>query len=183
MATKVQEKAGVAFGPKLGFASTKKVDFSVTDDKKSFEIRFRTALSAGVGTPSFDGLKKTRAPVSTNVFSAVVPASGKNVRTSIVVNGFGVTEPGTNTAVVITANGQHSVTHFTDTDEAFTASLAFRAKALTDVRVTVVLVAEREAAHPGASALIAVTDISADTALTRKKPAKRAPGKVAKKSR
>jgi hypothetical protein len=183
MATKVQAKDGVTFGPKLVFSSTKKVDFSVTDDKKAFEIVFRTALAAGVGTPSFKGLKKTRAPVNTNIYSAVLPASGKNVKASIVVNGFGVTEPGTNTAVVITANGQHSVTHFTDSDEAFTASLPFRAKALTDVRVTVVLVAERAATHPDASALIAVTDISADTFTPRKPTGKKVAKKAAKKSR
>lgn len=169
MATDSQASDGVKFGQKLKFSSTRKVDFSVTDDEKSFEIRLRTALSAGVGTPNFDGLKKTRASVNTRVFSAVVPAAGKGVRMAIVANGFGVTEPGTNAAVVIMANGQHSVTHFSDSDGAFTASLPFRAKELTDVRVTVVLVAERDGAHPEASALIAVTDISADAALARRK--------------
>lgn len=169
MTSKSQATDGVIFGAKLKFSSNRKVDFSVTDDERSFEIRLRTAMSAGVGTPSFDGLKKTRAPLSTNIFSAVVPATGKAVRMSIVVNGFGVTESGTNASVVIMANGQHSVTHFADSDGAFTASLPFRAKKLTDVRVTVVLVAERDTAHPEASALIAVTDISADAALARRK--------------
>lgn len=173
MAIKLPDKHGVIFGPKLTFSSTRKVAFSVTDDKKSFEIQFRPALSAGVGSPSFDGLKKTRAPVSANLYSAVVPSAGQNVKMSIVVNGFGATEPGTNTTVVIAANGQHSVTHFDALDEAFTASLALRAKTLTDLRVTVLILAERHAAHPGAAALIAVTDISADTFVPRKKAAKK----------
>jgi len=179
MANKLPAKDDVSFGPKLKFSSTKKVNYTVTDDKKSFEIQFAQPLAAGVGTPVFDGLKKTRAPIGTNLYSAVVPSAGKNVKMSIHLNGFGETEPGTNTTVVMATNGQHSVTHFDTMDGAFTASLAFRAKSLTDLRVTVLIVAERHAAHPGASALIAVTDISADTFVPRKKAAK----KATKKSR
>jgi hypothetical protein len=164
---------GVSFGESLIFSSLKKVDYALSDDKKAFEIRFDTGLAAGVGTPVFEGLAKTRAPVSTRVYSAVIPATGEDVEVSLNVNGFGVTEAGTNTVLVLTANDQHIVTHFAaEKDEGFAAALPFRAKAVTEIRLTVVLIAERDSLHPDASALIAVTDIGADAALTPREPAR-----------
>lgn len=171
---KVAANDGLTFGAKLTHSSTEKVGFSVSDDEKAFEIRFETALAAGVGNPVFDGLERTPAPISTNVYSAVIPVAGKGgVKTSFVANGFGVTEPGTNTMLILTVNDQLSVTHFASKkDEAFTVAFAYRPKAVTDIRLTVVLIAERDSTHPAASALIAVTDVSADAAL-KKKPKKR----------
>jgi hypothetical protein len=179
MAHKLPAPDDVSFGPKLKFSSIRKVDYTVTDDKKSFAIAFAPALAAGVGSPVFDGLKKSRAPIGTNLYSAVVPASGRSARMSIVLNGFGAAEPGTHATVVIMANGQHGVTHFDALDEAFTASLAVRAKALAELRLSVLIVVERQADHPGASALFAVNDISVDTFVPRKKAAR----KSTKKSR
>lgn len=179
MANKLPATDDVSFGSRLKFSSNRKVDYTVTDDRKSFAITFAPPMAAGVGTPVFDGLKKTRAPIGTNLYSAVVPGTGRNVKTAIVLNGFGQTEPGTNATLVITANGQHSVTQFDALDGAFTASSSFRAKPLTDLRVSVLIVAERHATDPEASALIVVNDISVDTFVPRKKPA----GKAAKKSR
>ena len=178
MATNDRAGGGVTFGEKLKFSSSRKVDFALSDDKKAFEIRFDTALAAGVGTPVFDGLKKTAAPVNSSVYSAVVPIVGKSPRMSIVVNGFGTTEAGTNTKLVLTANDQHSVTHFPagQDDEAFTVAFPYQGKTGTDLRLTIVLIAERDSAQPEASALIAVNDISADAALTRK-PGRKMPRK------
>lgn len=175
MASKVQKSGGVTFGEEPTFSSEKNVVYDLTDDKKAFEIQIVPALAAGVGTPSFDGVPKTDAPVSTRIYSAVIPATGKNVRTSFVVNGFGLTEAGTNTVLILSVNDQHRVTHFAPgKDQAFTAALPYRAKAVTDIRLTVVLVAERDSTHPDASALIAINDISADAALTKKKPRRKA---------
>jgi len=171
----------VTFGAAPTFTSEEKVDYFLADDKKAFEIRFQTALAAGVGSPVFEGVPKTEAPVTTRVYSAVIPARGKNLKTSFVVNGFRVTQPGTNAMLVIAVNDKHSVTHFgtAKKDEAFTAALPYSAKAPEDIRLTVMLVAERDSTHPDASSLIAVNDISADTVQQKKKPAKK---KSAKKS-
>jgi hypothetical protein len=46
---------------------------------------------------------------------------------------------------------------------------------VAELRLSVVLVAERDSAHPDASALVAVTDISTDAASNRKK---KPPGKT-----
>jgi hypothetical protein len=45
---------------------------------------------------------------------------------------------------------------------------------VTDIRITVFLLAERDAAHPGASALVAVTDITSDAALAKQRATTRA---------
>jgi hypothetical protein len=168
MAHKIQTSDGVTFGEKLTYSSLKTADYSLSDDRKAFEIRFNPGLAAGVGTPVYDGLHATHAPINTRVYSAVIPATGNNLNTSFVLNGFGMTEAGTNATLVLTVNDQHSVTHFgADREEgAFTATLPYRAEVASDLRLTVVLIAERDAAHPDASALIAITDISADTAFT-----------------
>jgi hypothetical protein len=175
MTRKAHATGGVTFGEGPTFSSEKKIAYHLEDDKQAFEIRFDTTLAAGVGTAIFDGVPKTDAPVSTRIYSAVIPATGKNVKTSFVVNGFGATEAGTNTVLMLSVNDQHSVTHFAPNrkDQAFLAALPYRAKTVTDVRLTVVLVAERDSTHPDGSALIAITDISADAAFTGKKPAKR----------
>jgi hypothetical protein len=161
---------GVSFGEKLAFSSSK-VDYAVSDDKKAFEIRFPTALAVGVGTPSFEGVK-TGTPVSTTIYSAVVPVTGKSLKTTVIANGFAAIEAGTHTVLVLTVNDQHSVTHFgkKKNDEAITASLKFQGKAVRDLRLTLALIAEQASTSPDASALIAINDISTDAAFKKPKP-------------
>lgn len=120
------------------------------------------------GPPFFDRAPKTDPPVSTCIYSAVIPATGKNVETSAVLDGLGTTEARTHAVLMLRVNDQPSVTHFVPNtkDQPLVAALPYRATTLTDVRLTVVLVAERDAAHPDGSALIAINDISADAAFT-----------------
>jgi len=167
MATGNTANGNVTFGKKLAFSSKRSASFDLTDDKKSFLIRFNPALAAAVGAVVFEGVPKSRSPVSTNVYSAVIPASGGRVKTTIVANGFGSTEAGASTVLILSANGQQSVTNFPPgkDDAAFTASMTLEDDALTDIRVTLVLIARRDAAHPGAAALVAVNDLSVDLAL------------------
>src|SRR5262249_62007592 len=127
------------------------------------------ALAAGVGTPDFDGLKLTGAPINARLYSAVIPVTGKNLKTTFVLNGFGVMDPGATTKLMLTVNDQHSVTHFAPRDEqAFTVLMPFQADAVTDIRITVAVLAERDATHPDASALIALNDISADARIPQR---------------
>jgi hypothetical protein len=171
MAKKPRAAGGVTFGEQPTFTSEPNIAYQLSDDKQAFEIKFDTTLAIAVGPVVFDGVPKSDAPVRTRAYSAVIPAKGKNVKTSFVVNGFGATGPGTHTVLVLNVNDQHSVTDFVPRkkDQAFTVALPFRAKTLADVQVTVVLLAEHDSAHPDGSALLAVTDISADAAF--KKPA------------
>ena len=167
MAKTNQTSEDVTFGKSLTYSSIQEVAYNLSDDKKAFTITLQTALAAGVGTPVFDGLALTGAPINTRIYSAVVPATGKNLKTTFVLNGFGSTDPGTSTKLVLTVNDQHSVTHFGPRgDQAFTVMMPFQAEAATDIRITVVVIAERDSTHPDATALIALNDISADARAT-----------------
>ena len=163
MARTNQTGDDITFGDALTYSSIQEVVFNLSDDKKAFTVTLPVALAAGVGTAGFDGLALTDAPINTRVYSAVIPATGKNLKTTFVLTGFGLTQPGTSTKLVLTVNARHRVTHFGPReDQAFTVLMPFRAKAATDIRVTVVVIAERDSTHPDASALIALNDISAD---------------------
>jgi hypothetical protein len=170
MAGKATKEVGVTFGAKLRYSSSRKFDYSVSDDAKAFELRLNPALAAGVGSPSFAGLGKTKAPIGTRLYAAVIPAMGKDVKTSLSLNGFFVAEPGTTVTVVVVANDQHSVTHFAHSknDQGFTTTVPVRAKALREIRLSVAVIAERDDEHPDASAMIAVSSIGADTFIPKK---------------
>ncbi len=105
----------------------------------------------------------------------MIPAAGKDVKPSINLNGFLVAQPGTAVTLVVVANDQHSVTHFTNSrkDQGFTASVPVRAKALSDIRLSVALIAQQDVEHADASAVIAVSDIGADTFIPKRASPKR----------
>jgi len=163
-------KSAFSFGDALAFSS-REVEFFRSDDEQAFEIRFPQAMAIAVGTASVDGVEPSDAPVRTSVYSAVIPVRGKSTRASFMVNGFGLTEPGTRATLFMSLNDQHTVTEFPggQKDQDFVVALPFSGKEIQDVRLTVVLIAERDAAHPDASALVAITDISADAALAANK--------------
>ncbi|HKB01882.1 MAG TPA: hypothetical protein VKD90_06660 [Gemmataceae bacterium] len=158
-----QERNGVTFGKSLTYSSIWQVAYHRSDDKKAFPITLPTALAAGVGTPVYGGLSLIGAPVDTRIYSAVIPTTGKDLMTTFVLNGFGSTDPGTNTKVVLRVNNQHSVTHFgPSVDQAFTVTMPLRAESAADIRIAVLVVAERDSTHPDGNALIALNNISAD---------------------
>jgi|SRR5262245_54512666 len=168
MAKSEQTSDGVTFGETLTYSSIQEVDYNLSDDKKAFTVTFQTGLAAGVGTPVYDGLTLTGAPINTRLYSAVIPATGENLKTTFVLNGFGSTDPGTSTKLVLTVNDQHSVTYFEPReDQAYTVLLPFQAELATDIRITVVVIAECDATHPDANALIVLNDISADARVPR----------------
>jgi hypothetical protein len=160
---------GVTFGDRLAYSSIPDVAYNRSDDRQAFTVTLPKGLAAGVGTPVYEGLTLTGAPVDARTYSAVVPAAGEDLNTTLVLNGFGVAEPGSGATLVLTVNGHHHVTHFGPReDRAFTVLMPFRAKAPTDLRITVAVIADRDAAHPDATALIVLNDISADARAAKK---------------
>jgi hypothetical protein len=166
---------GLTFGDKPAFLSDQSFVYNRSDDQRAFDLKPDRGFGTLVGTIVFDGAPKTDAPVSTRVFSAVIPASGKNVRASFLVNGFATVEPGTHATLVLSVNDQHVVKQFRPeiVDEGFVVELKYRAKAVSDVRISVVLLAGRDSAHANASALVAITDITSDAALAQRRATER----------
>lgn len=162
---------GVTFGEQPAYTSIPEVDYERSDDKRAFTLTLQTGVAAGVGTPGYDGLVLTCAPVNTSTYSAVIPATGGDLTTTFYLTGSGATEPGTNTKLILTVNDQHTVAHFGPREEeSFSVSLPFRAAASTDIRITVVVIAERDAAHPDATALIVFNSISAEATAAPAEP-------------
>ena len=165
MANSIKKSAGVSFGRKLSYTSTRKLEYTVTDDDKAFEIRFETAIAAGVGSPGFAGLDKSKAPIGTRVFAAVIPATGTDVKATVSLNGFFIADAGTSVLVFAAANDQQAIKQFrtSQDEEGFTVSVPVRAKSLSEIRLVVVLMAQQEGGAADASALIAVSDIGCET--------------------
>jgi len=171
MVTKRTAAHGLTFGPRPNYSSSSKDKYERTDDHRAFSIQFVPALAATVGNAGVDGAKVTRASIGTRIYSAVIPASGRDVDVAFVLNGFAVTQPGTKGLLVLVVNGQTQVKRFASgvDGEGFTASLRYRAKGVNGIRLAVLLIAERTAEQPGAAAAIAINDISADAALKRRR--------------
>jgi hypothetical protein len=161
----------VMFGDKPSFQSGEGV-YTVSNDKRAFTINFDKPLEATIGSVA-DAPNKT--PISTRIYSAVIPVAGKYLKTSFFVTGFVLNEPGTNAAVVLSVNGQHAISRFGATKEDQPFLVELKHQAFTpDVRITVMLQAERDSAHPDASSIVRVTAIDTDSALARKRMADRA---------
>jgi len=175
MAQKSRTSTSITFGDKLAFSSDKNASYNVSDDKLSFSIKFDAPPAAAVGNVSFAGAPKTKAPVAMRTYAAVIPASGKGVKATFFVNGFGTAEAGTSTTLLFGVNGRQRVVPFAPKQDGqdFVASVSYRARAVTDIRISLVLIAERDAMHADAAALIAVNDITADTKVHRQPPTKK----------
>lgn len=165
---------GLSFGDRLTYSSIDDVNYALSADKKAFDLRFDRGIAAGVGDQTYDTVALTGAPINTCLYSVVIPATGRNVKTTFSFQGFGETEPGTTTTLVVTINDQHMIRHFptNKSERGFTASYKYESKQVTDIRINVMLLAERDAGHPDATALIVVTEINCDAALAPRSPAR-----------
>jgi len=162
---------GVTFGDKPSFQSADNFDYGLSDDKKAFTITFKTAFEATVG--KVQNATATEAPVGTNVFTVVLPLSGKKIDTTFIVTAFASAEEGAGGALLLVANDKSTLMRFPPGEgKEVLVKLRYRAKAASEVRLTLFLLAERDAAHPKATALVHVTTIDTDAALAKKKSTK-----------
>lgn len=156
---------GATFGDKPVFQSSSNIQFSLSDDKKAFTIGFNPAFEAAVGANASD-----TALVGTNVFSVVIPVTGKEVKSTFVLQASVTADEGAGGLLMLSVNDQQTVTHFKKTSEKdVLVQLKYRAKNTGDIRLTVFLLAERDAAHPKALALIHALTIDTDLAIAKKR--------------
>ncbi|WP_165246530.1 hypothetical protein [Paludisphaera soli] len=164
MASRSRANVGLTFGRRLTYSSSRKVEYERAGDQRAFQIGFVPGLAAGVGTPGYDGVANTQSPTRSRNYSAVIPASGQNVDVTFFVDGDCQQGSGTNTVLVLIVNDQHSVTHFAEGEEFTPVSFRFRAEAVEDIRLTFILIAQRDSAHRDATAVIVVNRIGVDAA-------------------
>ena len=164
----VTANAQAKFGdqPSFASASTDNFDYSVSADKQAFTIVFKTAFEATVG--NLQNAKVTDAPIGTQIFSAVIPVSGGDIDTTFFVTTFVAAEQGAAGTLLFAVNDKNTVMRFPPGDgKEVIVKLNYKAKTASDVRLTLFLLAERDAAHPKASALVHVNAIDTDLALAK----------------
>jgi hypothetical protein len=168
---KIAAAGGATFGDKPAFQSDDNIDYGLSDDKKAFTIAFKTAFEATVG--NIQNAKNPEAPVGTKVFSVVIPVNGKPIDTTFIVTTFVSAEEGASGALLFTVNDKTTVTRFAPGEgREVLVKLNYRARSVSDVRLTLVLLAQRDQAHPKATALVHVTTIDTDAALAKKRSTK-----------
>jgi len=160
--------SGATFGDKPVFQSSDNFKINLSDDKKAFTLNFNPAFEASAGNTASD-----TALIGTNVLSVVIPVTGKEVNSLFVLTASITAEEGAGGMLMLKVNDQQTITHFKKTDEkSVLVQLKYRAKNPGDIRLTVFLLAERDAAHPKAAALIHALSIDADLDPANKKKKK-----------
>jgi uncharacterized protein YegP (UPF0339 family) len=130
--------------------------FATSPDGLAFTLEF-SDLHARVkpGSP----------PAVVRVFSVVLPVDGADNGADIrfVASGFAGTEEGTSGTAVLGANGQSSAERFpAGADGSFEQVLLLEAGPTAEVRLSVVVVAERDADHPDGGADVSVMTVNAE---------------------
>jgi hypothetical protein len=157
-------QTGIAtFGAKPTFQSASNFEYIPSGDKQAFTVTFNPEFEAAVGGKITD-----TAAVGTRVFSFVVPVSGKDINASFTLKASVTAEEGAGGLLMLVVNDQQTVTRYKTREEReFLVTLNYRAKAASDLRITVFLLAERDAAHPTAMTLIHIGSTDGDLAVKK----------------
>ena len=138
-------------------------ELDVTDDKRALTLTF-SDLQVAVG-----GSNST-APMSTRVFSLVLPLEGdkkdkdeKRVEIEFIVQGSILSLEGATATLVCSVNGQTTVTDFPGASEqGFVQKLKFEAEAPSEARLCVFLLLGRDSSNTNAEAHMNVSAIDVE---------------------
>ncbi|HKA19580.1 MAG TPA: hypothetical protein VKN18_14920 [Blastocatellia bacterium] len=146
------------FGKIPTYQSNDKFDLAVSDDKRALTLTF-SDLQVTVGG------SKSPAPMSTRVFSLVVPLEGKDERVEIEfgVSAFIKTLDGATATIVSSVNGQSTVADFpANSEQSLVQQLKFTGQSPSECRLCVVLLVGRDTKNSNAEAFLNVTAIDAE---------------------
>ena len=169
--------ADLKFGNSLTFPPGPMHDYAVSPDGKAITVTF-----SGLQVIADDGRSDEGAPrgeptdpVVTRVFSMVIPVTnGSPTEAAFHFQGFALTNEGGHATLIVIINGQSTIFDFAkNSDESYVRSVKFSEPAATEIRLTVVVIAERDKQFPGAGAHLNVVSIDTDVASAQKKAASR----------
>ena len=146
------------FGQIPTYQSDENFELAVSDDKRALTLTF-SDLQAAVGGGKSPG------PMSTRVFSLVLPLEGdeKKVEIEFIVQGFTLTHEGATATMVCSVNGQTTVADFPGmSDQSFVQKLKFAAEAPSECRLYVFLLVGRDSRNANAEAFLNVNSIDAE---------------------
>jgi hypothetical protein len=146
------------FGQIPTYQSDGRFELGVSDDKRALTLAFSDLLITAGGS-------KSSAPLSTRVFSFVLPLEGdeKRVEIEFVVQGFILALEGATATLVCSVNGQTTVADFPGrSEQSFVQKLQFAAEAPSEFRLCVFLLLGRDSRNANAEAHLNVTSIDAE---------------------
>jgi hypothetical protein len=131
---------------------------TVSDDKRALTLMF-SDFQTTVGD------KKSTVPISTRLFSVVLPLQGdeKRVEIEFIVQGFIFALEGATATLVCSVNGQTSVADFPGSaEQSYLHKFKFVAEAPSESRVCVFLLLGRDSTNTSTEAQMSVTTIDAE---------------------
>jgi len=140
------------------YQSDESIVLSVSDDKRALTLIFSDLQTAVEGS-------KSLAPVSTRIFSLVLPLKGEEKRVEIefFVSGYIFVPEGATASVVFSVNGQTAVADFTgESDKEFLQELKFAAETPSECRLCVFLLLGRDSRNADVQAYLNVSAIDAE---------------------
>jgi len=158
------------FGKSLTYQSDVQSDIAFSPDQQTFTLRFGNLQVAVRGGP-VTGPSPEAPPVATRLFYLALPLDegGKEAEITFVVQGAVVTVEGATATMVFSVNGQTFVTDFPPApDEAFVKEFKFKSATAPECRLSVFLLAGRDAKNSNAEAFLNVTAIDATIQSSKK---------------
>jgi hypothetical protein len=146
------------FGQLPTYQSDERFELGVSDDKRALTLMFSDLQATAGGS-------KSPVPMSTRVFSLVLPLEGdeKRVEIEFIVQGFILALEGATATLVCSVNGQTTVADFPGkSDQSFVQKLKFAAEAPSEFRLCVFLLLGRDSINANAEAHLNVTSIDAE---------------------
>lgn len=169
--------ADLKFGNSLTFPPGPMHDYSVSPDGKAITVTFGGLQAIVDDGKSDEGAPRREPtdPVVTRAFSMVLPVTnGSSIKTAFHFQGLAITNAGGLATLLVVINGQSTIFSFANnSDESFVRTVDFSASAAAEIRLTVVLIAERDKQFSGAAAHLNLMAIDTDAALAREKAASR----------
>ncbi len=148
----------LTFGQIPTYQNDEKFELVVSDDKRALSLLL-SDLQATVGGG------KSPEPMSTRVFSLVLPLEGdeKRVEIEFTVQGFILSLEGATASIVCSVNGQTTVADFPErSDQSFVQKLKFEAAAPSECRLCVFLLVGRDSRNANAEGRLNVSSIDAE---------------------
>jgi hypothetical protein len=132
--------------------------FDVNSDGQSFTLTF-AEIQAEVGSDKSPDLITARA------FSAVMPVhgDGNDISIAFSTSGYAFANEGADAYVVLSVNGQTDIQRFAaGTDEDFVQQVIVKGVPTSQCHLAVVAVAQRDPAHPDATAALRPVSVDAE---------------------
>ena len=165
--------SAATLGDKPTYQSDGNAAYALSPDKKAFTLIFSNV----------EVRANASKPVATHTYSIVLPVQGGAISSVLIIQGYVNTQAGAQGTLIFDVNGKITAEKFTSKlDKSFLTKIEYQAAAPSELRMTVVLIVERDPKAPnGGEGYLVVDAIDSDLALAKKNAAEFARKRTAKK--